>query len=221
MKPYVQEMVPLGEWYKYVSKKNLIDEQNYYLLDQCSKGDVGTEVVRLGITTFPVTDLVKRYKYINIWAMNIAKNGGLFKDEAGNFYKNKSDNPDAKKDEFLKAVDEYISNTAKSFRLYEGSGAKTYQMYIVFEEPFIFMDVEYVLIWGGSDYQSEDVIRIARILTMLVLAGETPERTVERYLSKRRDAYPRTLKHDLLEVLNFQNRPDRNPVIYKSKTLTK
>lgn len=85
-------------------------------------------------------------------------------------------------------------------------------MYIVFEEPFIFMDVEYVLIWGGSDYQSDDVFKISRILMMLVLAGETPERTVDRYLSKRKDAYPKSLRHDLLELLNFNIKKKRGSI---------
>lgn len=104
MKQFVQEIVPLGDWHKYVEKKNLTDEQNFCLLDNCSKGDVGTSIVRLGMSTFNVTDMLKRYRYINLWAMNIAKNGGLFLDAEGNFYKHKSDNPTAKKDEFLKAV---------------------------------------------------------------------------------------------------------------------
>ena len=212
MKAFTQELIPLGDWRKYVVRKNLVDEQNYILLDSCGKGDVGTTLSRLGMTQFEVTDLVKRYRYINVWAMNIAKNGGMFLDAQGNFYKHKSDNPTAKKEEFTKNVDNFINNTAKTFRLYEGSGAKTYQMYMVFDDPFIFMNVEYVLIWGGSDYQSEDVFKIGRILMMLVMAGETPERTVERYLSKRKDAYPKTLRHDLLEILNYNLKKKRGTI---------
>ena len=197
-------MVPLGQWKKYVEKKKLVDCENYALLSNCTRGDGSTTIVRLGIEKFPVTEYVKRYKYQAVWAKNIAKiDGSLLIDRQGTFHKTKSDNPNAIKKEFQDAVEEYVNNTAQTFRLYEGRGDRSYMMYMVFDEPFIFMDVEYVLIYGGWDYQSDDVMNIAQILLMFVLAGGTPEETVKRYLSKRKDAYQKSLKHDLLEILNF------------------
>lgn len=207
MKGFVQETVPLGQWRRYVEKKGLTDEQDYALLSNCTRGDNGTSIVRLGTGMFPVTDDVQRFKYPSMWAKNIARiDGALLIDRQGTFHKSKSDNPDALKQDFEDAVRKYVTHVARSFRLYEGLGGRSYMMYMVFDEPFIFMDVEYVLIYGGWDYQSDDVFNISRILMMFILAGATPEEAVDRYLSKRNDAYPKTLRHDILEILNFNCR---------------